>query len=78
MMNEREECEECGGQVHDPLKAAAMPLANFVLTATTEGTRTRNEAMNKLLRAVEELRSILARRPDCIEYGNIFTRSIKI
>jgi hypothetical protein len=44
MMTEREECEECG-QVHDPLKSAAMPLAQFVLAETTEGS-TRKAAMD--------------------------------
>jgi hypothetical protein len=60
-MTEHEECEECGLPVHDPLKAAAMPLADFILNATTEGTHARNEAMNRLLKAVEEIRSVLAR-----------------
>jgi hypothetical protein len=58
---EHEECEECGGQVHDPLKNAAWPLVEFVLNATAEGSRTRTQAMDKLLKAVEEIRGILAR-----------------
>jgi hypothetical protein len=60
-MNEHEhECSDCG-QIHDPLKSAALPLANFILNVTTEGTRARNEAMNRLLKCVEEIRATLAR-----------------
>jgi hypothetical protein len=57
-MTEREESE--AWPVADPLKTAAMGLAQFVLAETTEG-RTRNEAMNRLLKAVEDIRGILAR-----------------
>jgi hypothetical protein len=35
----------------DPLKSAAMPLAELILAETTEGSRTRKEAI--LLRADE-------------------------
>jgi hypothetical protein len=56
--HEREESE--AWPVADPLKTAAMPLAQFVLAETAEG-RTRKQAMDKLLRCVEEIRAILAR-----------------
>jgi hypothetical protein len=57
------ECEECG-QIHaalDPLKAVSWPLADYILSATTEGSRTRTDAMNRLLKCIEEIRATLAR-----------------